>query len=228
MPPTNRFQQVNEAKRSSSKISLFRLILLIFIVLLVLVFTLNYRYHIFTEKENLSNGFDSGDKVAMAQESGESRQSSSSTTVSQPSGGPRKKIAYAITVTKDGPFVDGALVLGYSAKKIHDRTKGYVSNYDAELIAFVVPGVVTSRPILEAYGWKLLERKLPVALDEIENKDYMQRMKDSGCCGADEFLKLWAYTLVEYHRVVHLDMDSVIFQNMVSYSYCSPATRVDA
>ena len=29
-------------------------------------------------------------------------------------------------------------------------------------------------------------------------------MKDSGCCGADEFLKLWAYTLTEYHRVVHL------------------------
>ena len=39
-------------------------------------------------------------------------------------------------------------------------------------------------------------------------------MKDSGCCGADEFLKLWAYTLTEYHRVIHLDMDSVVFQNM--------------
>eukprot|EP01035_Chromulina_nebulosa_P018924 gene18924-24731_t len=39
-------------------------------------------------------------------------------------------------------------------------------------------------------------------------------MKDSGCCGADEFLKLWAFTLTEYHRVVHLDMDSVVFQNM--------------
>lgn len=41
-------------------------------------------------------------------------------------------------------------------------------------------------------------------------------MKDSGCCGASEFLKLWAYTLTEYHRVVHLDMDSIIFRNMVS------------
>ncbi len=40
-------------------------------------------------------------------------------------------------------------------------------------------------------------------------------MRDSGCCGANEFLKLWAYTLTEYHRVVHLDMDSVVFRNMV-------------
>ena len=39
-------------------------------------------------------------------------------------------------------------------------------------------------------------------------------MKNSGCCGADEFLKLWAYTLTEYHRVVHLDMDSVVYNNM--------------
>lgn len=40
-------------------------------------------------------------------------------------------------------------------------------------------------------------------------------MKDSGCCGASEFLKLWAYTLTDYHRVVHLDMDTIIYQNMV-------------
>jgi alpha-N-acetylglucosamine transferase len=42
-------------------------------------------------------------------------------------------------------------------------------------------------------------------------------MKDSGCCGADEFIKLWAYTLTEYHRVVHLDMDTVIFKNLVCH-----------
>jgi alpha-N-acetylglucosamine transferase len=43
-------------------------------------------------------------------------------------------------------------------------------------------------------------------------------MKESGCCGADEFIKLHAYTLTEYHRVVHLDMDSIIYKNMVSQS----------
>lgn len=68
-------------------------------------------------------------------------------------------------------------------------------------VAFVTKDAIKSRKILEAYGWRVLERGLPVELSEIENKDYATRMKDSGCCGADEFLKLWAYTLTEYHRV---------------------------
>ena len=127
----------------------------------------------------------------------------------------KKKIAYAITVTKDGPFVDGALVLGYAALKIHNESKGFKTEYTADLIAFVVPSVTSSRKILESYGWKIFERRLPVELDDIENKAYANSMKNSGCCGADEFLKLWAYTLTDYHRVVHLDMDSIIYQNMV-------------
>jgi hypothetical protein len=77
-----------------------------------------------------------------------------------------------------------------------------------------VPTVVSSRQILKKFGWRIIERDLPVPLPEIENQDYALKMKDSGCCGANEFLKLWAYTLVEYHRVVHLDMDSIIYQNM--------------
>ena len=128
----------------------------------------------------------------------------------------KKKIAYAITVTKDGHFLDGALVLGHAAKKVHDSSKGFTSDYDADLVAFVAPGVVTARPILEAYGWRILEKRLPVELADIENREYAENMKNSGCCGADEFLKLWAYTLTEYHRVVHLDMDSIIFKSMVS------------
>jgi hypothetical protein len=103
----------------------------------------------------------------------------------------RKKIAYAITVTKDGHFVDGALMLGYSALKVHDAKKGFNSKYDAELIAFVTPSVKYARPILESYGWKVLEKGLPVTLEEIENKEYAEGMRNSGCCGADEFLKLW-------------------------------------
>ena len=88
----------------------------------------------------------------------------------------KKKIAYAITVTKDGPFVDGAIVLGYSALKVHDKNMGFNSKYDAELVAFVVPSVVTSRPLLESHGWKLVEKTVPVTLDEIENKKYVEQV----------------------------------------------------
>ena len=128
----------------------------------------------------------------------------------------KKKVAYAITVTKDGPFLDGALVLGYAAKRVHDSSKGFNSIYDADLVAFVAPGVVQARPILQQHGWRILEKELPVELEDIVNKEYAERMRNSGCCGASEFLKLWAYTLIDYHRVIHLDMDSIIFQNMVT------------
>jgi len=32
--------------------------------------------------------------------------------------------------------------------------------------------VITARPILEKFGWRVFEKKLPVALEEIVNKDY--------------------------------------------------------
>ena len=126
----------------------------------------------------------------------------------------KPKIAYAITVTKDGSFVDGALVLGYAAKKYHSAQKGFPDTYDVDLVAFAAPSVKTSIPILQQFGWRVLQRPLPVSIEEIVNQDYAQKMRDSGCCGADEFLKLWAYTLTEYHRVIHLDMDSIVFKNM--------------
>lgn len=88
----------------------------------------------------------------------------------------KKKIAYAITVTKDGPFLDGALVLGYSAQKVHSEKFGYISEYEPELIAFVTVEVVTARPILQKFGWKILEKPLPVELDEIQNKEYAEKV----------------------------------------------------
>ena len=46
----------------------------------------------------------------------------------------KPKVAVAITVTKDGNFVDGALVLGYSAKKYHSFEKGFPSAYGTYLL----------------------------------------------------------------------------------------------
>merc|ERR1712167_194490 len=41
--------------------------------------------------------------------------------------GKRGRVAFAITVTRDGHFVDGALVLGFAARKYHSALKGYPS-----------------------------------------------------------------------------------------------------
>ena len=67
-------------------------------------------------------------------------------------------------------------MLGYAARKYHDTQKGYPSKYEAELVAFVVPGVVAARPILQAFGWKVIEKGLPVELADIENQDYAMKV----------------------------------------------------
>ena len=128
---------------------------------------------------------------------------------------PRKKkkvIAYAISVTGDSPGwngIDGAAVLGHSAVRAHRN-----SSYDAALVAFVSPSVSqTGRHKLEKVGFRVLEKKLPVEVEEIQGKLLREKISSNGCCGAWELLKLYAWTLTEYHRVVHLDVDSLVLQN---------------
>ena len=60
--------------------------------------------------------------------------------------------------------------------------------------------------------WKVLERPLPINMSAIPNQLYRERLPKSGCCGEKELLKLWAFSLTEYYRVLHLDMDSLILQ----------------
>jgi hypothetical protein len=96
----------------------------------------------------------------------------SSTPVQTEPQNTKKKIAYAITITKDGPFLDGALVLGYSAMEAQKSS----TKYTAELVAFVTPEVTHARPVLEEYGWKIVERDLPVSLEEIESEEYVKKV----------------------------------------------------
>ena len=94
-----------------------------------------------------------------------------------------------------------------------------LSAYDFELVAIVHPSVTKARAKFEwltAHGmpWRVLERPLPINVSAIPNKMYRERLPKSGCCGEKELLKLWAFSLTEYHRVLHLDMDSLILNSM--------------
>ena len=121
----------------------------------------------------------------------------------------RKKIAFAISVTSDGPYVDGAAVLGYGIGKAMKQ-----SIYDFDLVAIVHPDVKKARKPLEKSGWRIIERDVPLDIDDIKGDFLREKIRTNGCCGAHELIKLHAWTLVEYHRVVHLDMDSMIIQPM--------------
>merc|ERR1712007_99070 len=73
--------------------------------------------------------------------------------------------------------------------------------------------VVKARPVLELMGYKLVVRALPVPLEEIRNREYVKDLEEDGCCGASELLKLHAWTLKEYDRVLQIDADVHFHKN---------------
>lgn len=61
----------------------------------------------------------------------------------------RTKLAFAITITKDGNFIDAATILAYSV------VKSFCTDaFEIAFVAFVHPNVTTSRPLLQAVGYK--------------------------------------------------------------------------
>lgn len=115
----------------------------------------------------------------------------------------RTRIAYAITMTGDGPFADGAAVLAYSILKV-SRDK----DYDVSLIAFVHPDVKTSRGALKKIGYHVIECPTPINVTTIKFDFLREKINKNGCCGAKELIKLNAYRLMQYDRVVHVDADT--------------------
>lgn len=115
----------------------------------------------------------------------------------------RKRIAYAITMTKDGSFQDGAAVLAYSIMKI---SKG--KEYDVSLIAFVHPDVHSSRGVLRKIGYHVIECPTPINTTAITFDFLREKINKNGCCGAAELIKLNSYRLLQYDRVVHVDADT--------------------
>eukprot|EP00904_Undaria_pinnatifida_P012645 jgi/Undpi1/8510/HiC_scaffold_25.g10977.m1 len=130
---------------------------------------------------------------------------------SQGSGPDAPVVAYAISLTslelpKALSVLDAAEVLMRSI-----RNTCAFSAYGCETVAFVLPSInEEGKRLVEGMGWRIIVKDLPVAVEDIENKMYREHVVNSGCCGANEFIKLHAYTLTEYHRVVHLDVDTLL------------------
>lgn len=125
----------------------------------------------------------------------------------------RKRYAYAITITKDGFFQDGAAVLAYSIMKY-----SWNASYDISFVAFVHPNVTTSRPGLEKLGFHVIEVPIPINRTAIQFEFLREKIEKNGCCGSSELIKLTSYRLLQYERVIHLDAD-VIFLNVSLFSF---------
>jgi hypothetical protein len=118
----------------------------------------------------------------------------------------------------DGDFVDGAAVLMRSVELSHPNSDALQGDsqvqFDHEFVAICHPEATKSRDALKLLGWKIIERIEPVTVEEIEGDFLRAHIAKSGCCGARELIKVYAWTLTSYWRVVHLDMDSLVLKNM--------------
>ena len=103
----------------------------------------------------------------------------------------RPRLAFIITITKDGFFQDGAAVLAYSIIK---TTRN--SAYDISFIAFVHPNVTTSRVGLRRLGFHVVEVPTPVNITAIKYQFLREHIDKNGCCGAAELIKLTSYRFV--------------------------------
>jgi hypothetical protein len=145
--------------------------------------------------------------------------SPTTTTTTSSSSSETKKIviAYAVSITacssNKGPFqggklFDNAAVLHQSVKLASQRSK-----YDYHMIAFVHPDATDCANAMKKLGYEVQVRETPFNETEIENP-VLQQVQESGCCGSKEYLKLYAYTLLEYPVVVHIDMDTIVLKPM--------------
>ena len=94
----------------------------------------------------------------------------------------RPRIAYAITITKDGLFgLDGAAVLSYSIMKASLN-----GPYDISFIAFVHPNVTTTRQGLTNLGFHVIEVPIPINTRAIKFEFLREKINKNGCCGSSE------------------------------------------
>ena len=89
---------------------------------------------------------------------------------------PKKQtIAWAVTVSKDGNFVDGAAVL---MRGVQLATKDSVYNH--AFVAIVHPTIKRSRVALARLGWVILEAPTPVNVTNIQGDFLRSHIVGSG------------------------------------------------
>jgi len=137
-------------------------------------------------------------------------------------------VAYVVTLTgcptNPTTLIDAALVLQHSIH-LHSvrstsgsKTSSYsnksVSRYDYKTYAIVHPSAKHCSEPLQKAGYEILIRDVPVSVSDIQGNFLRDNVEKNGCCGEKEYLKLWAYTLIEHEIVVHLDFDTLLMDNL--------------
>jgi len=130
-------------------------------------------------------------------------------------------VAYAISFIKCGDhqnvnaagLIDASLVLRHSIHKISSRNPLSGSKYDYKMYAIVHRQAEECSSILNDLGFEVLVVDPPLKKDDIKGDYLRNHIHRERCCGADEFIKLDAYTL-PHDIIVHVDMDVAFYKPM--------------
>jgi hypothetical protein len=109
-------------------------------------------------------------------------------------------------------FLDAAAVLRHSIHKqsVHAGN----SKYSYKMYAIVHENCKHHAHALDRVGYTSLVKPSPVKLDDIKEGWYKDHVEAENCCGSSEFIKLYAYTLMDHPVTVHWDLDAAVFQSM--------------
>ena len=125
-------------------------------------------------------------------------------------------VAYVITITvwkssiwSSSALSDGAAVLAQSISATQSSP-----SYSLDLVAILGQNASAGRGPLTSMGYRCLVGSTPVLQHEIAPGFYRDTYESAGCCGSSELLKLRAYQLVAYDRVLVLDTDVVLIPSI--------------
>lgn len=129
-------------------------------------------------------------------------------------------VAYAVSFIKCGDFqtnaaglIDASLILRHSIHKISSRNPSSGSKYDYKMYAIVHRDAEKCSERLKHLGFEVVVVDPPVAQNEIKGEYLKKNIHKEWCCGSDEFIKLFAYTL-PHEVIVHLDIDYAFYKPM--------------
>ncbi|KAL7537927.1 hypothetical protein ACHAXR_012067 [Thalassiosira sp. AJA248-18] len=131
------------------------------------------------------------------------------------------QIAYAISLIRCSDFqsstsglLDAATILRHSVHETSIRTPASGSKYDYKLYAIVHTKAAGCSHILSDLGYQVILKDSPVQISEIKGDYLRKNVHKEWCCGADEFVKLYAYTIPDHPIVVHTDIDFMYHRPM--------------
>lgn len=129
-------------------------------------------------------------------------------------------IAYVVTLTGCGNtkrytkaaamglITQGAAVLHHSIQLAHSQSH----KYDYKMYALIHPIAKECASAISKLGYTALIRNTPFDKADIQKEFLREHVDGASCCGAKEYIKLYAYTLVQHPVAVVLDLDSLVLQ----------------